>query len=168
MIGCPGTHIHWVHLEKPEMLESAALRTCMVMSLIPLRNVLKRWLNECSVKNTHTVCDCSPLTVLRARHVVILLLPSPPSFLFAFAPVFVTGWFWFSAYIQIAVSASFWCCVNKKCDFFFSSTVLVAEYITRDCHRHNPACPHCGDQESHQAYKTISRVIILPKFRLPF
>lgn len=55
MIGCPGTHTHWVHLEKPETLESAALRTCMVMSLSPLRNVLKHWLNECSVKNTHCV-----------------------------------------------------------------------------------------------------------------
>lgn len=70
-------------------------------------------------------------------------------------------------YLDCGVCILLLLCEWKVWLFFFSSTVLVAENINRDCHRHNPTCPHCGDQESHQAYKTISRVIILPKCRLP-
>lgn len=82
-----------------------------------------------------------------------MLLPSPPPLLFAFAPVFVTGWVFASApFIPILLSAS--SSVGVIFLFSFSSTVLLAENIIRDCDRHRPRIARIAgeDQESHPGF----------------
>lgn len=137
----------------------------LLMSLVPLRNVFKQWLNERWVKKNHThthttvcVCACSPLPALRAwpcGHLdfTLLLLPSSPPLLFAFAPVFVTGWVFASApFIPIPVSASSSVGVLS---FFspFLPQFCLQKNINRDCDRHHPRIARiAGDQESHPSF----------------